>query len=287
MKVVSYGSVTEFWETAGRLFKADPVRNTVALTVVSRLLRGARFSEAEPIFLTVHNTRDSDGDLVGAAFCTPPFPISVSGLPTGAMTAVADHLATAGVRPSGASGIRPEVEAFVAAWADRTGICPAGRMDQRLYRLTELEPPTDVPGELVIAGEADVDLLVEWRRAFGVESAGHQRHLSKAELAGQVRVLLASGSAQCLWHVDGQPVSYASATTPSAGMSRIGPVYTPPEFRGHGYGSAVTAAASKWASDEGAEHVLLFTDLANRTSNAIYQRIGYVPVADALDVTFA
>lgn len=286
MKVVSYGSVAEFWETAGTLFKADPVRHTVALTVVDRLLGGARFGEAEPIFLTVHNTRDSDGDLVGAAFCTPPFPISVSGLPAGAMSAVADHLVATGVRPSGASGIRPEVEAFVAVWADRTGVCPAGRMDQRLYRLAELEPPTDVPGELVIAGDADVDLLVDWRQAFGAESGGHQGHLSRAEMVGQVQALVASGSAQCLWHVDGQPVSYASVTTPSAGMSRIGPVYTPPEFRGHGYGSAVTAAASRWASDEGAEHVLLFTDLANKTSNAIYQRIGYAPVADALDVTF-
>jgi predicted GNAT family acetyltransferase len=69
-------------------------------------------------------------------------------------------------------------------------------------------------------------------------------------------------------------------------MSRIGPVYTPPERRGHGYGSAVTAAASRWALDKRANHVLLFTDLANPVSNSIYQQIGYIPVADALDVRF-
>jgi predicted GNAT family acetyltransferase len=76
-------------------------------------------------------------------------------------------------------------------------------------------------------------------------------------------------------------------STPQSGMSRIGPVYTPPESRGHGYGSAVTAAASQFALAHGAEHVLLFTDLANPVSNSIYQQIGFVPVADALDVTFA
>lgn len=286
MKVVSYGSVTEFWETAGRLFRADPVRHTVALTVVDRLLNGARFSEAEPIFLTVHNTRDSDGDLVGAAFCTPPFPISVSALPTGAMAAVADHLVATGVRPKGASGIRPEVEAFVAAWTDRTGIGPAARMDQRLYRLADLKPPTDVPGSPVIADRTDAELVADWRQAFAAESGAHQGDQSRADVVRQVRDSIEFGTPQFLWHVDGRPVSYASATRPGAGMSRIGPVYTPPQFRRNGYGTAVTAAASQWALTQGAEHVLLFTDLANPTSNAIYQRIGYVPVAEALDVTF-
>jgi predicted GNAT family acetyltransferase len=63
-------------------------------------------------------------------------------------------------------------------------------------------------------------------------------------------------------------------------------VYTPPECRGKGYGSAVTAAASQWALDAGAENVLLFTDLANPTSNSIYQRIGYRPVYDSTELAF-
>jgi predicted GNAT family acetyltransferase len=69
-------------------------------------------------------------------------------------------------------------------------------------------------------------------------------------------------------------------------MTRVGPVYTPPESRGHGYGSAVTAAASAWAHDAGAREVVLFTDLANPVSNAIYPRIGYRPVLDALELRF-
>ena len=60
----------------------------------------------------------------------------------------------------------------------------------------------------------------------------------------------------------------------------MGPVYTPPEFRRHGYGAAVTYAASRKALDEGATEVLLFADLINPVSNSIYQAIGYIPVAD-------
>jgi predicted GNAT family acetyltransferase len=48
----------------------------------------------------------------------------------------------------------------------------------------------------------------------------------------------------------------------------------------------VTAGVSRWAIDQGASDVVLFTDLANPISNSIYQRIGYRPVMDVVEVTF-
>jgi predicted GNAT family acetyltransferase len=71
-----------------------------------------------------------------------------------------------------------------------------------------------------------------------------------------------------------------------ADVSRIGPVYTPTDRRGNGYGSAVTAAAALWAREHGAQDVVLFTDVANPTSNAIYQRIGFEPVNDYARIDF-
>ncbi|MEJ7703884.1 MAG: GNAT family N-acetyltransferase [Geodermatophilaceae bacterium] len=88
-----------------------------------------------------------------------------------------------------------------------------------------------------------------------------------------------------LWCVDGEPVSYAATRPPVASMSRIGPVFTPPEHRERGYASAVTAAAAAaaWALAAGACHVVLFTDLANPVSNSIYPRLGFRPVHDAVE----
>jgi GNAT superfamily N-acetyltransferase len=88
-----------------------------------------------------------------------------------------------------------------------------------------------------------------------------------------------------LWAVAGEPVAMAAMTTVVDGMARRTPVYVPPEHRRRGFGAAVTAAVSQAARDAGAEHVLLFTDLANPTSNSLYQRIGYRPVADFHIVT--
>jgi predicted GNAT family acetyltransferase len=62
------------------------------------------------------------------------------------------------------------------------------------------------------------------------------------------------------------------------------PVYTPPEHRRHGFAAAVTAAASDAALRAGARDVVLLTDLANATANALYPRLGYRPVDDRLEV---
>jgi uncharacterized protein len=67
---------------------------------------------------------------------------------------------------------------------------------------------------------------------------------------------------------------------------RIGPVYTPPEERGHGYASNLTAWVSQTLLDEGRRFCFLYADLGNPTSNKIYQAIGYEPVTDALMVAF-
>ena len=90
-----------------------------------------------------------------------------------------------------------------------------------------------------------------------------------------------------LWDDGGTPVSMAMLRAPSAGVSRIGPVFTPRDARGHGYGSAVTASASDRARRGGVDDVVLFADLANPTSNAIYQRIGFEPVSDSVRIDFA
>lgn len=41
------------------------------------------------------------------------------------------------------------------------------------------------------------------------------------------------------------------------------------------------------ALDAGATDVVLFTDLANPSSNALYQRLGYRPVQDRIVLSFA
>ena len=79
---------------------------------------------------------------------------------------------------------------------------------------------------------------------------------------------------------DPEPVSMAGSAGPTPSGIRISAVYTPPGLRGRGYASAAVAALSQKMLDGGRRFCFLFTDLANPTSNSIYQKIGYQPVCD-------
>ena len=85
----------------------------------------------------------------------------------------------------------------------------------------------------------------------------------------------------------GAPVSLAARTPAVAGVARIAPVYTPPEHRRHGYATAVTAACTADALARDAERVVLYTDLADPSANAMYQRIGFRPIGGRRVVQFA
>jgi predicted GNAT family acetyltransferase len=73
--------------------------------------------------------------------------------------------------------------------------------------------------------------------------------------------------------------------TPPAGC-RIGAVFTPPERRRRGYASALVAAVSRRSLEEGRSWCSLYADLANPTSNSIYQAIGYQPLHDVVRAAF-
>jgi predicted GNAT family acetyltransferase len=152
----------------------------------------------------------------------------------------------------------------------------------RLYRLGRLTPPEPAPdGAPRVAGDRDRDLLIEWFEAFAreVNDPSGQDH------AVAVDDRLSYGGVT-VWETAGAPVSLAGVTRVTRGMARVAPVYTPPPLRGRGYAGAVTAAVSQGALDAGATEVVLYTDLANPTSNSLYQHLGYRAVEDRLALHF-
>jgi len=276
MDVRAYDEADKFRAAIGDFYTADPVRHTLAVTVIHRFLDDPAIT---PVMLTVHDGQD----LHGVAFRTAPWPLIVSGLPVDAAGPAAELLVETDPGLPGVNGSRENAEAFAGAWARQTGSSPREVIGGLLYQLGDLVEP-GAPGRARLAGEADVPLLVRWRRDFQIESRGHDRYTERSEQL--IRRGFALGDGVVIWEHDGVPVSWANVGLPVAGMCRVGPVYTPPEHRARGYGSAATAAASRWALAQGAEHVLLFTDLANPTVNSIYPKIGYRAVCETAEFEF-
>jgi RimJ/RimL family protein N-acetyltransferase len=277
MEVRLHGSVADFRSVAVDVYRSDPVTATVELMVLcSRLVD----RNPAPLLITVW----SCGEAVGAAFQTLHSPLLCSGLPESAIDSTVAEIARLRPDLNGVGGPHRIATSFAAGWRAATGAVGAVRMRQRLHRLEELCPPAKVAGVARPAERADERLVSNWLNRFRTEALGQV--VDTAVDPRQVRTAKESPDEVLLWTVAGDPVSLAGVRLPTLGVSRIGPVYTPPEMRGHGYGSAVTAAAAAWARRADAREAVLFTDPANPAANAAYRRIGFQPVSDFVRIDF-
>jgi predicted GNAT family acetyltransferase len=268
-------SLPEYSATVHGLLSERPAEHTILLGVMETLRAAgpAAFGASAPLFGW---WLGPDGEVSAAFLHTPPYSVALTSVPgPDAAAALARALAARARAVDGVNAGPEGAEAFARAWHEVTGDAIECRMRNRLFRLGELRWPDPRPaGQARVAGLSDRHLLIAWSEAFHREA-----HSASEDMVAMVDDRL-SYRGLTLWEDAGQPVSMAGLTRMAAGQLRVGPVYTPPRLRGKGYAGAVTATVSQAARDAGASQVLLFTDLANPTSNALYQRLGYQPVED-------
>jgi GNAT superfamily N-acetyltransferase len=275
-RVRTHAEAGDALERAGALLAQHPVECNLHLTLLHE-----RVEQPEP----GHYWTVADGDaVVGLAMQSPPTrPLLLTPMPGAAVEAVADAMASKASEPAGGlPGVVAEAGVaarFAGAWAERRRVVARPREGGRLYRLDGLADSPVAAGSLRPAHEGDAGLLLDWARAFD-EQTGNDPGIAAAAL----RRRLASRRA-FVWE-DTDLVSMACATEPVAGVSRIGYVYTPPEWRRRGYASALVAQLSRQVLETEAGTCILFTELHNPTSNGIYRRIGYQAVAETLIYTF-
>jgi FR47-like protein len=268
------GDVGEFAKEAGPMLASRPDENTVALTVTA----GALSSPTGPAPGSVFGWWTEDSEVTGALLCTPPYPLLLAVVPSAGEADLLDELDHWGLTVTALAGEVGPVERMAARWCRKFGGSSSIEMSQRLYRLQDLREPS-VPGAAQLATDVDADLVTSWFHDFAAEAEPH------SPPAGDVvRVRVTAGLVWLWLDASGRPVSMAARNPTAAGVARVGPVFTPPEDRRQGYGAAVTAACSRAGLAEGAEQIVLFTDLANPTSNSVYQQIGFRPQSDRLIV---
>lgn len=271
--------IDEFLAATGDWLRRRPVEHSVILTALESRRSGRNSLAAPPLLAWAAG---DGGEPVGAFMHTPPFPSgAVAVMPEEAAHALAAYVRGLGHELGGVGGLVDPARAFAAAWVARDGGTVTEVMGQGLYAVTAPAPPADVPGRPRLARPDDVELVASWAEGFVVETGVHR----PPDLAGTIAARVDAGLLS-LWEVDGRAVSMAGDSEVVAGVARISWVWTPPEHRRHGYAGACVAALSQRVLDDGADAVMLYTDLANPTSNAVYQRIGYRRVGDAAQLAF-
>lgn len=271
------GDPAVFRDLVFPFLQRDPVLNSALLTGTADRIRGILADPEPPVFVSVH-----DGDeVVGAVLGTALRGILLGNLPAELVPVVADSLAVAAPHSIGVTGREDAVPLFAELYSARTGRSSREVERSRLHKLGRfVEQKAD--GAPRPAAETDLAVLTPMFGAYRAE-AGHV-----AEGAAEDRRWLEQRIERgrlWVWEDEGRLVSLVGHQSPMFGAVRIGPVYTPPESRGRGYASALTAHVSRRLQEAGDE-VCLFTDLANPTSNKIYAAIGFHPIQDFIGHAF-
>ncbi|ACZ87615.1 GNAT family N-acetyltransferase [Streptosporangium roseum] len=277
--------VDDFLARAGDFLRSRPALHNTPLTNIEKLrTRRAAGHGAEA---TVFGRLESGGEVRAIFHRTPRGFLSVTPLSAKQASTLAAHLAGIGHSPSGVIADHDTATAFAETWQRHMGAAPAPFWRTHLYRLGTLTPPQPRPeGRVRLAGEKDHEQVVHWCREFCVD-VGETVSIDAIDADSWTDTRFADKYFTFWEAPDGTPVSLAGSTSMVGGMIRVDPVYTPAHLRGHGYAGAVTVEVSRAALNAGATDVVLFADPTNPTSNALYQRIGYVHVADFTGYKFS
>ncbi|MBW4569470.1 MAG: GNAT family N-acetyltransferase [Tolypothrix carrinoi HA7290-LM1] len=286
MKVYRYQDANQFYDRVKDYLLRDEALHNRLLVLCHSLIHNPEAFEEKPLLATV----EAEGDIVAVAMRTPSRNLLLSKIQDfGAIEAMSDdkslrvlaqnlHLTENSLAQ--VNGPNAEAKAFAETWRSLTSQSYEIKMALRAFQLKQVEKISQATGELRQATERDRELLIDWFEAFVLEALG----IAATNTERTVDRHLQRGTAY-LWQ-DETPVSMACHVGITPNGAAISLVYTPPEYRGKGYASSCVAALSQILLSRGHKYCFLFTDLANPTSNRIYQAIGYQSVGDLYDCSF-
>lgn len=294
VEVVSTDDAPAAWHAAGPYLLADPVRHNRVLSLLDTMvddpagaaMQGARtwWATTTGTTGTTSNAENRDDNITGVCLRTAADqPVVIAADDRATTLALADAVADGLARVPGVSGEADTSITFAGAWASFRHVQAKIAVAQRFYRLDTLTPAPKPKGggTLRPATPDDLSLLTHWAVAFQHDSFGPGTVDSESLARFMARKI--EYGLVWLWQTT-EPAAMAAATPFAAGVSRIQHVYTPPRLRGHGYAAACVSGVAADRLAAGADHLVLFTDLTNPTANAVYQRLGFEPVSEHLEI---
>ena len=253
------------------------IEHNVILSIAGSVAKGLLVPKQPPYFGVVVDA----GDVVACAIRTPPHKLVVSGGSGAAMQALAQDVFALTPELPALNGPEPAAGAFVAAWSELAGRLALPGKRQRLYvAYAVTDGLRETPGALRRAERDDRALVLQWAAEFAREAVPDEP-FDGEEVVG--RYYLTQGL--YLWD-DAGAATMLVASGKTLNGARVGFVYTPPARRRNGYATAAVAALTARLLADGNQYCCLYTDLANPTSNSIYQQVGYQRLRDINDYLF-
>jgi len=275
MPLFEFSNANDFLRIAQHSLEQNESANTLSLGI-AQVIRDEPQRYCETPFLAV--ILNDNKDLILSAVMTPPYPliIQVQDSQEYAIKQLIDYILKRRLKLSGVNGMAQASSAFAEQWQVATGVKIRSKMALRIYELKQVKMPDLPEGQFRAATQKDQEIIMDWFQAFQLEVISEDE---RSKSYGHILRAIEKGNV-FVWEAGRQLVSMAILQRPTTHAATVSGVYTPPDQRNKGYASACVAMLSQTILDRGYQFANLFTDLANPTSNAIYQAIGYKPICD-------
>ena len=284
MRFHQYTDVKQFYRDSYDVFMLHEAQNIIPLGNLIVGNAGAdKAGWRDPVHWFMATVVDRAGIRL-AAMMTPPYKITLYAKNNenneAALQCLIDGIRQSGISVPGVMTDKALAERFARGYV---GSSYKIACSQRIYELLRVNTEIPSMGKLRLARESDLSFLPYWIEGFNSDcfftpyAVPTDDERARYEIARKRMYILEAG---------GAPVSMTKITRELQTACGVGYVYTPPWLRGKGYATSCVAGVSRLALKEGFTRCVLYTDLANPTSNSIYQKIGYTPIGDSLDIEF-
>ena len=233
MELTTYSHAKQFLQAAGEQIIKYEVHNGLMLGTLEQLN-----IDPTPAWLKgeVYLSTVTDQDkLITAAMITPPFGLVLAqGVAddTAAIDLITEDLYARQRAVPDVNGPKFHSMHFAQTWSELTGSSFEPMLAERLYQLQQVTFPNGVLGEARMATPADIELVADWTDTFLMEALNEK---NPREITLSVAGNFIKEQRVMLWQLDNQLVCMALNVRDTPNGAMIGYVFTPPQFRRHGY----------------------------------------------------
>jgi len=287
MKFNVYKDVKAFYRDTCELFMRHEAQNLIPLGNIIMGNKGEDKTEWRDPANWFMAAVTGDTGIVLSAIMTPPYNLTLYAtdniIDRDAINCLIDGITAAGYSLPGVMTEKTLALSFAEMYSARKGITFSVQMNQRIYVLEKVNADITLTGTLRAASEADMSFIPYWAEGFNDDCFAKGLKV-KPDAAHYLHLI--NGKNLFVLEDRGTAVSMAMIHREMRTVCGVSEVYTPPYFRGKGYATSCVAGVSRIGLERGFTKCALYTDLANPVSNSIYQKIGYRPICDSVEIKF-
>lgn len=279
MKIKSFDNVNDFLKVSEELLLQNESFYNLKLGL-SGAIQKNNIHVSSPLYFALFDNEI----LAGCALRTDPEkPLAISKMSKDAIEILIVSLIEQEISLSGVIGEVETANIFKELWLKKHQLNFKLNIHLGIYETKAIISPKNTT-EIIQGTENYIDVIFKFVKGFSMDCFPNREHKDE-DIQKLCARHINNKSLYLLKNDSGEIVSMAANTRGSTNGGTISLVYTPPELRGKGYGSIVTAKVSEIVLKE-KKFANLFTDLTNPISNSIYQKIGYKMIGENIHYDF-